>query len=150
MSSLRNAVKRRTHKERSQPAQRSRLGLLEKRKDYLLRAKDFHKKETTIQTLKQKAAERNPDEFYFGMINSQTVGGIHRPKKQGKGYTQEELLLMKTQDIKYLLLKAQAEKRKADSLRAVLHCTTQAPDGNHIYYAEDRCCAAIPSPFFSR
>ena len=34
MSSLRNAVKRVTHKERAQPAARKRFGLLEKHKDY--------------------------------------------------------------------------------------------------------------------
>jgi hypothetical protein len=33
-----------------------------------------------LQKLKEKAAFRNPDEFYFKMINSRTVGGIHRPK----------------------------------------------------------------------
>ena len=42
MSSLRNAVKRVTHKERSQPRARNHLGLLEKKKDYQRRAKDFH------------------------------------------------------------------------------------------------------------
>jgi U3 small nucleolar RNA-associated protein 11 len=30
--------------------------------------------------LKEKAASRNPDEFYFGMIKSRTVGGVHRPQ----------------------------------------------------------------------
>ena len=40
-SSLRNAVKRKTHKERAQPKGRKRLGLLEKHKDYVLRARDF-------------------------------------------------------------------------------------------------------------
>lgn len=29
------------------------------------------------QALKEKAALRNPDEFYFGMINSKTRNGVH-------------------------------------------------------------------------
>ena len=66
--SYRNLVNRREHRERSQPAKRRRLGLLEKHKDYVLRARDFHRKERAITNLKRKADERNPDEFYFGMI----------------------------------------------------------------------------------
>lgn len=72
MSSLRNSLHRRNHKERSQLAHRTRLGLLEKHKDYVKRAKDFHSKQERIKRLKEKAAERNKDEFYFGMIKSQT------------------------------------------------------------------------------
>jgi hypothetical protein len=48
MSSLKNAISRRTHKERAQPAARKKFGLLEKHKDYVVRAKDFHRKEKTI------------------------------------------------------------------------------------------------------
>ena len=100
-SSLRNAIKRTTHKERSQPADRTRLGLLEKHKDYVLRAKDFHKKEDAIKVLKRKAAERNPDEFYFAMEKKKTRDGVHeeRTTEQNK-YTEEELKLMKTQDLR--------------------------------------------------
>lgn len=32
----------------------------------------------TLQKLKEKAAFRNPDEFYFKMIKSKTVGGVHK------------------------------------------------------------------------
>lgn len=74
-SSLRNSLHRRNHKERSQLAHRSRLGILEKHKDYVKRARDFHSKQERIKRLKEKAAERNKDEFYFGMVKSQTTVG---------------------------------------------------------------------------
>lgn len=71
MSSLRNSVHRREHRERSQPNARQKLGLLEKHKDYVLRAKDYHSKQDRLKALREKAYFRNEDEFYFGMINSQ-------------------------------------------------------------------------------
>lgn len=36
------------------------------------RAKDFNAKKEKIKQLKQKVADRNKDEFYFGMVNKQT------------------------------------------------------------------------------
>ncbi len=72
MSSFRNAIRRREHKERSQPFERRKLGLLEKHKDYKERAVDYHRKEDRIKDLKEKAALKNPDEFYFGMVGSAT------------------------------------------------------------------------------
>jgi len=32
-----------------------------------------------LQVLREKAANRNEDEFYFKMINTKTVDGVHRP-----------------------------------------------------------------------
>ena len=61
MSSLRNAVKRVTHKERSQPQARAHLGLLEKKSDYKLRSKDYHRKQDRLKSMRSKAANRNPD-----------------------------------------------------------------------------------------
>ncbi|KAF2293176.1 hypothetical protein GH714_038758 [Hevea brasiliensis] len=112
MSSLRNAIPKRAHKERSQPHSRKKYGLLEKHKDYVVRAKAFHKKEETLRRLKEKAAFRNPDEFYFKMIKTRTVHGVHRPESQANKYTHEELMLMKTQDIGYVLQKLQSEKKE--------------------------------------
>lgn len=72
MSSLKGIVKTRTYRERSQPAARAKLGLLEKHKDYKLRANDFHKKQDALNVLKEKAAFKNPDEFYYKMANTKT------------------------------------------------------------------------------
>jgi U3 small nucleolar RNA-associated protein 11 len=71
-SSLKNALHRRNHKERSQLAHRTKLGILEKHKDYVLRARDYHSKQDRLNRLKQKAAERNKDEFYFSMVREKT------------------------------------------------------------------------------
>jgi Utp11 protein len=57
-------------------AARRRYGLLEKKKDYILRAKDFHNKEKTLVQLRRKAEERNPDEFYFAMQRVGTKDGV--------------------------------------------------------------------------
>ncbi|XP_015573737.1 probable U3 small nucleolar RNA-associated protein 11 [Ricinus communis] len=138
MSSLRNAIPRKAHKERSQPQSRKKYGLLEKHKDYIVRAKAFHKKEEALQRLKEKAAFRNPDEFYFKMIKTRTVDGVHRPESQANKYTEEELLLMKTQDIGYILQKLQSEKKKIEKLTATLHSLKNQPSNRHIYYVEDR------------
>ncbi|KAG4196584.1 hypothetical protein ERO13_A06G180300v2 [Gossypium hirsutum] len=138
MSSLRNAINGRAHKERAQPSSRKKFGLLEKHKDYVVRAKAFHKKEETLRKLKEKAAFRNPDEFYFQMIKTRTVDGVHKPESQANKYTQEELMLMKTQDIGYILQKLQSERKKIEKLTAVLHSVDNHPSNRHIYYAEDR------------
>ncbi len=72
MSSLKNSLHRKSHKERSQLSHRTRLGFLEKHKDYVLRARDYHSKQDRINLLRGKAATRNKDEFYFSMTKEKT------------------------------------------------------------------------------
>jgi U3 small nucleolar RNA-associated protein 11 len=73
MSSLRNSINRREHRERAQPASRvQKFGLLEKHKDYVLRARDYHRKQDRLNALRNRARNRNDDEFNHGMINAQT------------------------------------------------------------------------------
>ncbi|KAL9082284.1 MAG: hypothetical protein Q9159_006545 [Coniocarpon cinnabarinum] len=70
MSSIRNAVPSRSYRERPQPLSRSRSHpLLEKRKDYRLRAADHKAKQIHLKRLREKAAARNPDEFSFKMMS---------------------------------------------------------------------------------
>ncbi|KAK4404802.1 putative U3 small nucleolar RNA-associated protein 11 [Sesamum angolense] len=148
MSSLRNAVPRKAHKERAQPHSRRKFGLLEKHKDYVERARAYHKKEQALQKLKEKAAFRNPDEFYFKMIKTKTVNGVHRLESEANKYTKEELMLMKTQDIGYILQKLQAEKKKIEKLSGMLHCLDNNSSGNHVYFAEDSSIGMRPVPEF--
>ncbi|KAF2006652.1 U3 small nucleolar RNA-associated protein 11 [Amniculicola lignicola CBS 123094] len=103
MSSMRNAVQRRNHKERAQPLEREKWGLLEKRKDYKLRAADHKTKQKRLKLLKQKATERNPDEFSFKMMSSQVDSAGRRITDRGnKALSQDVVKLLKTQDLGYL------------------------------------------------
>jgi U3 small nucleolar RNA-associated protein 11 len=110
---MRNAVHRRSHRERAQPEERKRLGLLEKHKDYSLRAKDYNKKKEQLKSLRQKAADRNEDEFYFGMLSRRGPGStLTRTRKSftgavdgdrgNKAMDMETVRLLKTQDVGYL------------------------------------------------
>lgn len=108
-------------------ASRERYGLLEKRKDYLLRARDFHRKERTLKHLQRKADERNPDEFYHAMEKKRTKKGVHAAGAADAGdsgankYSQGELALMRTQDARYVGSRAAAEAGRIERLRASLH-----------------------------
>lgn len=113
MSSIRNAVQRRVHRERAQPLERSKLGLLEKHKDYSLRAKDFNKKKAQLRALRAKAADRNEDEFYFGMMSRKGpgdrlskgkswTGTVDGDRGTGKVLDMDTVRLLKTQDVGYV------------------------------------------------
>ncbi|GFZ06538.1 hypothetical protein Acr_18g0007080 [Actinidia rufa] len=92
--------------------------------------------------LKEKAAFRNPDEFYFKMIKTKSISGVHKLKfftgAKLTNTTPEELMLMKTQDIGYVLQKLQTEKKKIEKLTAMLQYIDNPQPSRHVYYAEDR------------
>ncbi|KAK9476790.1 Utp11p [Lipomyces japonicus] len=122
MSSLKFSVQNKTHRERAQPSARRKWGLLEKHKDYVLRAKDFHAKESRLKILREKATARNPDEFYHGMLSSKTASrtnkrGIKETERESSiSLSNAEVRLLKTQDEGYVVTVINQEKHKIDRI----------------------------------
>ncbi|TFK77309.1 small-subunit processome [Pluteus cervinus] len=119
-SSLRNSLHRRNHKERSQLAHRSRLGILEKHKDYVKRARDYHSKQDRLTRLKQKAAERNKDEFYFSMTREKTKGGLHMRDRGNVALPTDMVKILKSQDENYVRTMRAAGLKKIDKIKSQL------------------------------
>jgi len=119
MSSLRNAIPRREHKERHQPNHRKNKGLLEKKKDYIVRAKEWHLKDNTLKKLKLEASFRNKDEFYHKMIRTKRIDGVHQAEDTSVKYTKQQLLDMKGQDMNYILLKKTSSQRKLPKFKKI-------------------------------
>eukprot|EP00542_Grammatophora_oceanica_P011778 CAMPEP_0194045122 /NCGR_PEP_ID=MMETSP0009_2-20130614/16492_1 /TAXON_ID=210454 /ORGANISM="Grammatophora oceanica, Strain CCMP 410" /LENGTH=256 /DNA_ID=CAMNT_0038689879 /DNA_START=9 /DNA_END=776 /DNA_ORIENTATION=- len=140
MSSLRNAVKRVTHKERAQPKARAKFGLLEKKKDYKERAIDAHRKRDRIQALMQRKALRNPDEFYFGMHNAQMKEGRHRGREDNPHATLDTktIQLLKDQDLGYLNMQKQVLSKQVNRKKASLQFLDQSESGGkHTLFVTD-------------
>lgn len=161
MSSMRNAVQRRNHKERAQPLERQKWGILEKHKDYSLRAKDHNQKKRKINALKAKAAERNDDEFYFGMMSNTTKNGVKVSKRGeensgggGRSLNEDVVKLMKTQDVAYLRTVLQRAKKEVDVVekevvaaeRGVDVGLAKPADGKVVFGEDGEDVVAYPSP----
>ncbi|KAJ8902750.1 hypothetical protein NDN08_006070 [Rhodosorus marinus] len=138
MASLRNAMPRREHRERSQLASRGKLGLLEKKKDYKLRAKDYHRKQDRLTALKERAAFKNPDEFYFGMIR----GKAGEKTQDGVGVrTAEESMLASSRDMSYVYTKAAMDQSRSEKLKCSAHFLDSSKEARstrqHTIFVED-------------
>ncbi|KAK2461587.1 hypothetical protein APHAL10511_006050 [Amanita phalloides] len=119
-SSLRNSIHRPSHKERSQLAHRLKYGILEKHSDYVKRSRDYHSKQDRLVRLRQKAAERNKDEFYFAMVNEKTKGGVHVKDRGNVALPIDIVKVLKTQDENYVRTMRMANLKKIDSLKRQL------------------------------
>uniref|UniRef100_A0A0N5AZ46 U3 small nucleolar RNA-associated protein 11 n=1 Tax=Syphacia muris TaxID=451379 RepID=A0A0N5AZ46_9BILA len=124
MSSLKRSAKigQRIHRERSQPENRQRLGLLEKKKDYIVRARDYNTKKRRLQYLKRKALERNPDEFHYHMVRSQVQEGVHHDlTPEPDEDTKLQKKLSNIQDLRYLQHLLSVENKKIEKMKSTLH-----------------------------
>lgn len=146
MSSLRNAVKRRTYKERAQPKARQHLGLLEKHKDYSLRAQNYNSKKARVKLLREKAATRNPEEFYFGMVRSKTKEGVHDAGPQKAPLPTRTMRVLKAQDSAYLITKRNAEAQRVQKLNASLHQLDAERPSTHTIFFDDEADADAFDP----
>lgn len=118
-ANLRNSIRRREHRERAQPhARKERFGLLEKHKDYVQRARDFHKKQDRIQSLRGKARTKNQDEFYHAMIGQQTKAGLHIKHARSEQFSADVMKILKSQDLKYIKMQRDAAAIKIRSIQS--------------------------------
>lgn len=144
MSSLRNAVKRITHKERSQPKARAHLGFLEKKKDYKKRADHYHRKEDRLKAIQRKADMKNPDEFYFGMRNAAVKAGKHQKTDEARGKEladqigPEAVRIMKDQDLSYVRMQKQKDSKKAQKLKEALHFIGKEKKAKHTIFVASK------------
>lgn len=146
MSSWKKAskVNQKTHRERHQPESRAHLGLLEKRKDYKLRANDFNRKKAILRKLKLKVQNKSPNEFYFHMINSKIIDGVHKEKKQREKHTPEQIKLMESQDLGYIKCRKTMEFKKINRLQSELHLvdTANSIKNDHVFFVDSKDEAA--------
>lgn len=106
-----DTMARRNHKERAQPLNRKRLGHLEKHKDYVHRARDYNSKQARLRTLREKAAFRNKDEFYWGMVKGRTKDGVALGDRGNVALSADTVKLLKTQDVRYIRLQLAKDQK---------------------------------------
>ena len=118
MSNYRKAVRRRAHPERAQPSSRQHMGLLEKHSDYVLRARNYHSKQDRLNSLREAARLRNPDEFYHRMERDGegVKDGRHVIERKGVKRSAAQLKRMKEQDFNYAVMQQQHEQHRIERI----------------------------------
>lgn len=121
MAKLVHNVQKKQHKERAQILERAKYGILEKKKDYKLRADNYHKNQAALKILRQKAAEYNSDEYYHAMTRKKTdEDGILITDRGNENLSVAQMKLYKSQDVNYVRTMRLHEKHKAERLRKLL------------------------------
>lgn len=139
MTKLVHNVQKKQHRERSQIQGRERYGLLEKKKDYRLRAADYHKKQAALKALKKKAANYNPDEYYHAMTRRQAdQNGALVADRGNEELSVQEVKLLKTQDANYIRTIKSKEIAQIDKQKKDLNFRSQGKHTVYVDSAEDQ------------
>ncbi|CAI1539891.1 hypothetical protein SEUBUCD646_0K01220 [Saccharomyces eubayanus] len=140
MAKLVHDVQKKQHRERSQITSRTRYGFLEKHKDYVKRAQDFHRKQSSLKILREKVKERNPDEYYHAMHSRKTdAKGLLITSRHGddedESLSMDQVKLLKTQDSNYVRTLRQLELKKLEKRSKELMFKSS---GNHTIFVDSR------------
>ena len=139
LKNIKKYIPRRKYRERGQLEHRKRLGFLEKKKDYKIRAEDYHEKEKKYKNLKEAARTRNPDEFYHKMIKAKIIDGEHVQFPDDKNL--EQKLVTNTQFINLVNFKKSQLEKEAEKMKVRLQLNKNIFEGGnkskHTLYYED-------------
>lgn len=138
MAKLVHNVQKKQHRERSQISSRARFGLLEKKKDYKLRSANFHQNQAKLKLLKEKAKSRNDDEYYHAMTNRKTneQGILIQKREFSESLTNDQVLLMKGQDMNYLNMISTNEAKKIS--KGLQNANLFKSNGKHTVFVESK------------
>lgn len=138
MGKLVHNVQKKQHRERSQVSSRARFGLLEKKKDYKLRSENFHKNQAKLKLLKEKAKNFNEDEYYHAMTKRKTNedGILIQNREFSKNLSNDEVLLLKNQDLNYLNLISSKESKKIH--KTLENSNLFKSNGKHVVFVENQ------------
>ena len=139
LKNIKKYIPRRKYRERSQNERRKKLGFLEKKQDYKIRAEDYHNKEKKYKNLKEAARTRNPDEFYHKMIKAKIIDGEHVQFPDDK--TLEQKIVTNTQFINLVNFKKSQLENEAEKMKNRLQLNKdifdQGDKSIHTIYYDD-------------
>merc|ERR1712065_67561 len=109
----------------------------EKHKDYVKRARDYNEKKEALRVMKEKAALKNPDEFYFHMENAHMKDDkLVNVKEANEEVPDERLKILKPQDLAYLTTETQKEAKKIEKMQNELQFIGVVKPKSHIVFVD--------------
>ena len=139
LKNIKKYIPRRKYRERGQNERRKKLGFLEKKQDYKIRAEDYHAKEKKYKNLKEAARTRNPDEFYHKMVKAKIIDGEHVQFPEDK--TLEQKIVTNTQFINLVNFKKSQLEKETEKLKYRLQLNKNIFEGGnkstHTLYYDD-------------